>query len=393
MLVTEQGGMKTQEATQFLGAKQLSLVNGKGLNGKSILPVTSGQLSAIALFSGGGGLDLGFAAAGFAVRLSTDVDPVGCATLERNMSERKKLFPLHPVISEDIAKLSANDLLEKAGLNKGEVDIVIGGPPCQAFSVFGQRKGLDDPRGGLVWEFLRVVRGIRPRAFVFENVYGLASLHNGGVLKELKRRLSMGGEYKVDAQTYELAAHGIPQWRKRVFIVGSRVSDAPPRMPETHGAKKGLKPFRTVSEALFGMPPPGNGLANHRVRAHGEKIILRYKSMPFGMRDKHTRINRLDPGKPSYTIVVGSDQGGGKGHVHPYEPREVTPRESARLQTFPDWWKFNGNVRHMIRQVGNAVPPLFATQYAHHVRRHVFGDKNSPTIGAMARKIGLEFLS
>lgn len=354
--------------------------------------VNTKQPTAIALFSGGGGLDLGFAAAGFDIRVSTDVDPVGCTTLEENMGGRKRFFSPHPVIAKDISSLSASDFLKAGELNKGEVDIVIGGPPCQAFSVFGQRRGLGDPRGELVWEFLRIVRGLRPRAFVFENVYGLASLHNGEVLKELKRRLSMGGKYKVDAQTYELAAYGIPQWRKRVFIVGSHIGDAPPRMRETHGIKKGLKPFRTVGEVLSGMPPPGNGLANHRGRVHGDGIIQRYQSMFFGMRDKHTRINRLDPSKPSYTIVVGSDKGGGKGHVHPYEPREVTPRESARLQTFPDWWEFSGNVRHMIRQVGNAVPPLFAAQYASHVRRHVFGDKKPLAAKALTKKIGLNFL-
>lgn len=349
-------------------------------------------LSAIALFSGGGGLDLGFAAAGFNIRLSTDIDPVGCGTMERNMGKRKA-FPAHAVIHDDISNLSVDDLLEAANLKKGEVDLVVGGPPCQAFSIFGRRKGLDDPRGGLIWEFLRIVRGIRPKAFVFENVYGLASLKNGDVLKELKRRLSISGEYKVDDQTYELAAFGVPQWRKRVFIVGNRRGESPPRIPETHGPKKGLQPFRTVGEALSGMPPPGNGLENHRVRAHGERIIRRYKSMTFGMRDKHTRINRLDPDKPSYTIVVGSDKGGGKGHVHPHEAREVTPRESARLQTFPDWWEFDGNVRHMIRQIGNAVPPLFAAQYASHIRRHVFGDDTPPSTEALRRKIGLDFLA
>ena len=308
------------------------------------------------------------------------------------MSKGKKFLSPHPVISTDIANLSPGDILNATGLRKGEVDAVIGGPPCQSFSVFGQRKGLNDPRGGLVWQFLRIVRGIRPKVFVFENVYGLASSHNGEVLKELKHRLSMRGEYKIDAQMYELAAHGVPQWRKRVFIVGSMVGPTPPKLPETHGVKNGLAPLRTVRDALAGMPPPGNGLANHRARSHGKAITTRYRAMSFGMRDKRTRINRLDPNKPSYTIVVGSDKGGGKGHVHPYEPREVTPRESARLQTFPDWWEFSGNVRHMIRQVGNAVPPLFAAQYGSHMRKHAFGDESAPTTGAMMRNIGLDFL-
>ena len=350
-------------------------------------------LSTIALFSGGGGLDLGFASAGFDVRLSTDIDEFGCASMKKNMGKRKA-FPSHAVVAQDISKWSVDGLLQASELQKGGVDLVIGGPPCQAFSIFGQRKGLADPRGGLVWEFLRIVRGIRPKGFVFENVYGLTTLNNGDVLRELKRRLSMGGEYKVDVQLYELAAYGIPQWRKRVFIVGSRIGEPPPRMPETHGDGKSLRPFRTVGEVFDGMEAPGvNGLENHRVRAHGDNIIQRYSKMHFGMRDNHTRINRLHPDKPSYTIVVGSDKGGGKGHVHPYEAREVTPRESARLQTFPDWWVFEGNVRHMIRQVGNAVPPLFAAQYASHIRRHMFGDDAPPSPAALRRAIGLNFLA
>ena len=350
------------------------------------------RLSAIALFSGGGGLDLGFAAAGFDIRVSTDIDLIGCATLERNMGGRKRFFSSHPVIPEDITNLTAGNLLKAGGLSKGEVDIVIGGPPCQAFSVSGRRKGLDDPRGGMAWEFLRIIRGLRPQVFIFENVHGLLTLHDGEVLKELKRRLSMRGRYKVDVQTYELAEYGIPQWRKRVFIVGSQAGDTLPRMPETHGMKENLKPFRTVGEVLAGMPSPGNELANHRARVHGKRVSKRYQGMSFGTRDRYTRINRLDPEKPSYTIVVGSDKGGGTEHIHPYEPRAVTPRESARLQTFPDWWEFNGNVRHIIRQVGNAVPPLFAAQYASHIRRHVFGDKRPPTAKTLEKKIGLDFL-
>lgn len=356
------------------------------------LALASPSLSAVALFSGGGGLDLGFAAGGFDIRLSTDIDDVGCATIEANFG-KKRFFPSHDVVAADIAELSGDDILRRAQLKRGEVDVLIGGPPCQAFSVFGKRGGLNDPRGGLVWEFLRVVREIRPRAFVFENVYGLASLHNGNVLAELKRRLEMNGGYSVDFHIYELAAYGIPQYRKRVFIVGclAEIGQAPSRMKETHGKAKGLRPFRTVGEALARMPAPGNGLANHRGRRHGPDIIRRYKEMPFGMRDKHTRINKLDPKKPSYTIVVGSDQGGGKGHVHPYKAREVTPRESARLQTFPDWWEFAGNVRPMIRQVGNAVPPLFAAQFASYIKSGLFGGRRQG-VDALARKIGLNFL-
>ena len=136
---------------------------------------------------------------------------------------------------------------------------------------------------------------------------------------------------------------------------------------------------RAVREALRFLPEPGvvgsmvpeGALPNHIGRKHSKRIITRYKSLEFGERDPKTRINKLNPERPSFTIIVGSDKGGGKGHVHPFRPREVTPRESARMQTFPDWWEFYGTGRHVIRQVGNAVPPLFAAILAEHVKMHV----------------------
>lgn len=114
--------------------------------------------------------------------------------------------------------------------------------------------------------------------------------------------------------------------------------------------------------------------------------------MAFGERDSKTRINRLDPNKPSYTIVVGSDKGGGKGHVHPYQPREVTPRESARMQTFPDYWKFTGPSRHQIRQVGNAVPPLFGGVIASELLRYGFGEDDAPDYNKLINILGLDYL-
>jgi DNA (cytosine-5)-methyltransferase 1 len=122
------------------------------------------------------------------------------------------------------------------------------------------------------------------------------------------------------------------------------------------------------------------GLANHTSRKHSDRIIKRYKGLVFGERDPKTRINKLDPSRPSYTIIVGSDHGGGKGHVHPYEPREVSPRESARIQTFPDWWAFSGTTRHPIRQVGNAVPPLMAALIGREIVSALFGGERKSLI-------------
>ena len=142
------------------------------------------------------------------------------------------------------------------------------------------------------------------------------------------------------------------------------------------------------------MPEPGklSSVSNHIGRKHSQRIISRYENLKFGERDPKTRINKLHPERPSFTIIVGSDKGGGKGHIHPFFPREVTPRESARMQTFPDWWEFYGTGRHIIRQVGNAVPPLFAALFAEHLRVHIFGEKKQRSYEDFIEILGLNYL-
>jgi DNA (cytosine-5)-methyltransferase 1 len=351
-------------------------------------------LNALSLFSGGGGLDLGFSAAGFKVRVSSDIDSFSCTTLEINKG--KKSFYKHAkAVQADITKVDAQDLLKGVYADASGIDLVIGGPPCQAFSVFGQRKGLGDPRGNLVWDYLRIIQEIQPAAFVFENVAGLKSIHDGKLYEEILESLTLGGMYTVSAHSYQLADFGIPQFRERIFFIGAKNGNQVPQMTPTHGnAPNTPNPYRTAGEALRFMPKPGEAckLPNHVGRKHSQRIVDRYRSLVFGERDPKTRINKLHPKRPSYTIIVGSDKGGGKGHVHPFTPREVTPRESARIQTFPDWWQFHGAGRHVIRQVGNAVPPLFAAQLAEHVKMHVFGRKSKKSYEELVDILGLDYL-
>ncbi len=343
--------------------------------GTRVLPAWA--LTSLSLFSGGGGLDLGFSAAGFTVACSSDIDPFSCKTLVLNKGKRRFYKHAHS-IAADIRTISAAQLLKGADLEPGSIDIVLGGPPCQAFSVFGSRKGLSDPRGGLVWEYLRIIREVQPRAFVFENVAGLKSIHGGKLYGEILDAL-VGCGYTVSGHNYQMADFGIPQFRDRVFFIGSKSGTLVPPMNPTHGLDTLFeqRPYRNAREALRLLPEPGSssGVPNHLGRAHSGRIVRRYRSLEFGERDHHTRINKLHPDRPSFTIIVGSDKGGGKGHVHPFDPREVTPRESARMQTFPDWWEFHGRGRHVIRQVGNAVPPLFAAILAEHIKVHLFGAK------------------
>jgi DNA (cytosine-5)-methyltransferase 1 len=124
---------------------------------------------------------------------------------------------------------------------------------------------------------------------------------------------------------------------------------------------------------------------------HSERIVDRYRNLAFGERDSKTRINKLNPEQPSFAIIVGSDKGGGKGHVHPFEPREVSPRESARIQTFPDWWAFSGTSRHPIRQVGNAVPPLLAACIGREIVEKLLGGE-SPEFSEIVASLGQSHL-
>lgn len=353
-------------------------------------------IKTLSLFTGGGGLDLGFAAGGFSIVYATDIDPYSAKTLVQNQN-KTKWYGKHPVGTEDVASITESSLNKIIKDDLKDIDFVIGGPPCQSFSVFGRRGGLNDPRGNLIWEYARIIKLINPKGFLFENVVGLKTIQGGEVYKKLLDLLTFNGKYKISAHTYQVADHGVPQFRERVIIVGNRLGVDVPSLPKTHGKSsliEELLPYRTVKEALSGLPEPGlNSLiSNHLGRVHSDRIIERYKNLIFGERDHKTRINKLNPNLPSYTIIVGSDKGGGKGHVHPLVPREVTPRESARIQTFPDWWEFSGKGRHVIRQVGNAVPPLFAAQLASHVKRYLFAIQEANVYKTMIKRLKLNYL-
>ena len=314
------------------------------------------RFSLISLFCGGGGLDLGLSFAGFGTLVASDIAPAFVDTVVTNLPHAR------PYV-EDALNLSVDKLLQLAGTD--DVDLVAAGPPCQAFSILGRRGALADPRGKLAIRYFDLVAAIRPRAFIFENVPGLLTVNRG---EDWRRLLAYAREvtgYTLYVGRLDAVRFGIPQVRERVFVVGFRdkVSFAFPTGPSGPGAQELLA---GITGAGYEFCPSiwaleaVEGLENHVIRRHGERVRSRYMRVEPGGRDRTDHTDRIHPYRPAGTVLVGSSEGGGRPHIHPYEPRVITVREAARLQSFPDWYVFRGTTTAQYRQVGNAVPPLMA---------------------------------
>lgn len=322
----------------------------------------------VSLFSGGGGLDLGLAFAGYRTCYAGDLEPPHVETIAHNFTDAV-------AEAEDIRRLTGDHI--KAVAQLGSVDLLAGGPPCQAFSILGRRNSFDDPRGQLVYEYARLVVELQPEAFVFENVPGLLTVNGGDDWHALLQYFNEATGYDLRHHILNAADYGVPQIRRRVFIVGFRQPDVTFSFPQpTHSNPETLNgqtmptwlPARWALESVDGLP-------NQRIRTHGERVHNRYSLVAPGDRDRADHTDRIHPDRPSGTVLVGSKAGGGRPFIHPDTPRHITVREAARLQSFPDWYEFRGTNTWQYRAVGNAVPPLLARavgeQIAHAVRARV----------------------
>jgi DNA-methyltransferase (dcm) len=310
----------------------------------------------ISLFCGGGGLDLGLGLSGFDSRVASDLAPINVSTVSTNL-------PHAQALTENALELTGEQLLNVAQVNT--VDLVAAGPPCQSFSILGRRGALNDPRGQLALKYFDLVAEIRPRAFLFENVPGLLTVNKGEDWNRLLEYARETTGYDLHFSKLNAANFGIPQFRERVFLVGFREptnfifphTASGPFVEELRQEQGGLlKEYTPSSNALVEV----EGLPNHIIRQHGEEVRRRYRNILPGERDRTDHTDRIDPERPSGTVLVGSSAGGGRPHIHPFEPRVITVREAARLQSFPDWYVFQGTSTAQYRQVGNAVPPLLA---------------------------------
>lgn len=315
-----------------------------------------GVPTAVGLFVGGGGLDLGFHQAGFRLLAATDVDPVAERTHQKN-------WPGVPFIRSDIRTLSVGEI-EDATQGR-RPDVIIGGPPCQGFSTLGDRLS-SDPRNDLVDAFIRIVEGLRPQAIVVENVRAIVTEYKGSYRDYILSRFEAIG-YNMRCEVLDAADYGVPQHRRRAFFVGFSDPRIEYSFPSpTHGPD--LQPYETVGAAIGDLQQLGPESApNHLPLKHTEKVVRRYQFIPEGgmlpppselpkelRRDNFgSTYKRLHRDRPSLTIVPGNNA----LPVHPVLDRSLTPREAARIQTFPDDYVFEGDRRSQCILVGNAVPP------------------------------------
>lgn len=313
----------------------------------------------IEIFAGCGGLSTGFMDAGAQVAAGFELDRRAVDAYDYNHGYRGSKG-----LIADLAVSSGRELLSQAGLAR--VDFVIGGPPCQPFSIVGKRRGASDVRASLMDHYIRLIAELAPSAFLLENVPNLRVIDGGSFLRETIRKLKVLG-YSIRAEVVSAAEFGVPQNRRRLVVVGLR-GDFDIRFPEpTHGDRI---PVRTAADALRDLPDAEDfeacGVFNHEPTAHSNDMIRRLASLKPGTREKGSFHDRLHPDKPSYTLRAGSGNFTPLRPIHYRYNRAITVRESARLQGFSDDFIWPDRIPRLqqYRQVGNAVPPLLARAFA-----------------------------
>lgn len=320
----------------------------------------------IELFAGAGGLALGLEKAGFHTIGLIEVDKDAAATLKKNR-------PQWRVIQDDVANVSCLDLEGYFDIKKGELDVLSGGAPCQAFSYAGKRLGLEDARGTLFYHYAFFLQKLQPKMFLFENVRGLLSHDKGRTYDTILRIFEETG-YLIQKQVLNAWDYGNPQKRERLITVGIRkdllgkmtfhfpkpraykpvLRDILPNCPKSSGISYG-----DVKRKIFEMVPPGGCW-----RDIDPNIAKEYMKSCWDMEGGRTGIlRRMSLDEPSLAVLTSPSQKQTE-RCHPLEARPFTVRENARCQSFPDNWEFCGNVHSQYRQVGNAVPVNLAYDIA-----------------------------
>lgn len=314
----------------------------------------------IELFAGCGGLSTGFLDAGLHVAAGFELDRRAVDAYNYNHAYRGSYG-----FVADLNVTTGIELLRQARI--GPLDFVIGGPPCQPFSIVGKRLGADDERAGLIGHFIRIVEELEPTAVLLENVPNLATIAGGAILEGAKAKLRALG-YAVDHRIMSAAEFGVPQNRKRLIVLGLKGKEFVCFPAGEYGMAN--RPFRSAFEAIGDLPDAGEfgetGIYNHEPTAHSADMVTRLSKLEPGKRERGSFHDRLHPDRPSFTLRAGSGNFSPLRPVHYKHHRVVTVRESARLQGFSDNFIWPDRIPRLqqYRQVGNAVPPPLAEALA-----------------------------
>lgn len=370
--------------------------------------MTNKKFKVLDLFAGVGGLSYGFAHdESFEIIAANEILP--------NMAKAYQLnHPYVKVYCKDIKEFGIADLEQDFSIKEGEVDLVVGGPPCQAFSTVGKRL-IDDPRGKLFQEYYRVLKELNPKVFLFENVKGLLSMQGGELLSTIISLFESLG-YKVKYEVLNSADYGVPQIRERVIIIGTKLDSEFEYPSPTHYNKEnyqslltqGLKPYLTLSEAINDLPFIKSGeesfeytseaqnefqklmrknapkkIMDHNAPKNNKNLIQLMEGLPDGgtpedlpeeLRPKSGFANtycRLWWNRPSTTITRNLSTPSSSRCIHPKAPRPLTTREGARIQCFPDDYFFYGSRSDKNLQIGNAVPTFLSIVLKDSIKEHL----------------------
>lgn len=345
------------------------------------------------LFSGAGGFSCGLEMVdGFSTEVATDFDPKVLFTFQKN-------FPNSKCICGNICERNIKDKIISLSKERN-VNMIIGGPPCQGFSLKGKNLGIKDPRNFLFMEYVDIVKKINPKIFIIENVKNLINSENGFFIKQIYEEFEKLG-YTLNHGILNAYDFGVPQTRERTIIIGTNFG-ARISLPNEYVERK-----TTVRDAISDLSylesgegfdiseylnkpqseyqkflrKNSNKLYNHKATNHSKRALEKLKLIPpegdkssmprelYGNQQFMTTWSRLVWDKPSPTIDTRFDTPSNGRNSHPYLNRSITPREAARIQSFPDDYIFYGNKCSICKQIGNAVPPLLAKAIGEHIKK------------------------